>query len=218
MSATRSLDAEFSRLLDGAAQLGVALIDDDARRLLDYLDFFYSWNAYAGFTSIARSEALRLHLLDSLALVPDVQAADLVVDLGSGGGMPGLPLAVCLPRVRFALVESRRRRCTFLREAIRRLDLGKRVNVFEADARRLGSTIGESADVVVARAFVGPEELRRIALPLVKTSGRLVVMAGDREGALTGESAPGFVLESARRFGLPGGAERRSITIARRVV
>lgn len=217
MSATRSADVESGRLLDGAARLGVALVNDDASRLMDYLELFYSWNDYAGFTSIARSEAPRLHLLDSLALVPDLRAADLVVDLGSGGGMPGLPLAVCLPRVRFALVESRRRRCSFLREAIRHLDLGKRVDVFEADARRLGSTIGESADVVIARAFVGPDELCRIALPLVRPFGRLVVMAGDREVSLPGEAASGFALESSRRFGLPGGGERRSITIARRV-
>lgn len=217
MSATRSEGPEVSRLLAGAAQLGVPLTGDDASRLLAFLDLFYSWNDYAGFTSIPRSEAIRLHLLDSLALLPDLREAKLVVDLGSGGGMPGLPLAVCLPRARFALVESRRRRCSFLREAIRHLGLGERVDVFEADAREFGSTIRESADVVVARAFVGPEELCRIAAPLLKTAGHLVVMAGDREISLPAGSTSGFTVERSRRLGLPGGAERRSITIARRV-
>jgi len=217
VSTTPSENPEASRLLDGAAQLGLALTVDCASRLLSFLDLFYSWNAYAGFTSIARSEAIRLHLLDSLALVPHVRAADLVIDLGSGGGMPGLPLAICLPRVRFALVESRRRRCSFLREAIRQLDLGKGVDVFESNARQLGSTLTETADVVVARAFVGPEELCRIAHPLLKTSGHLVVMAGDREVSLPEQASSRFAVESSRRFGLPEGTERRSITVARRL-
>jgi 16S rRNA (guanine527-N7)-methyltransferase len=217
VSTNPSDNPEARHLLDGAAQLGLALTVDDASRLLSFLDLFYSWNAYAGFTSISRPEAVRLHLLDSLALVPYLAGADLAVDLGSGGGMPGLPLAICLPTVRFALVESRRRRCSFLREAIRQLDLGSSVDVFESDARRLGSMITEVADVVVARAFVGPEELCRIAHPLLKTSGRLVVMAGDREVSLPKGPTSLFALDSSRRFGLPGGTERRSIAVARRL-
>jgi 16S rRNA G527 N7-methylase RsmG len=97
------------------------------------------------------------------------------------------------------------------------LGLGGRVSVFESDARRLASTVGERADVVVARAFVGPKELFRISHPLLKSSGHLIVMAGDRDVSQEYESAHGFALERSRRFELPGGAEKRSITIARRL-
>ncbi len=214
---TTSAEQETTRLLEGAAQLEITFGRDDAIRLLSFLDLFYSWNAYAGFTSIARSDAVRLHLLDSLALIPYVRDAGFVVDLGSGGGMPGLPLAMCLSGSRFALVESRRRRCNFLREAIRQLGLGDRVTVFESDARRLATTIPERADVVVARAFVGPDELIRISHPLLKSSGRLVVMAGDGDVSPAQDASPGFAFERSNRFELPGGTEKRSITIARRL-
>ena len=84
-------DHDTASLIAGAQALGVELELSEATTLLTFLDLFYAWNDYAGFTSIPRRDAVRLHLLDSLAVAPELEITRDVVDLGSGGGMPGMP-------------------------------------------------------------------------------------------------------------------------------
>jgi 16S rRNA (guanine527-N7)-methyltransferase len=136
------------------------------------------------------------------------------VDLGSGGGLPGLPIAICATSTMVALVESRRRRCTFLMEAIRQLGL-ENCEVIEEDARRLVAR-EKRYDAVIARGFLPPIELVALASTLLAPNGRIIVMGGP--------SLPGGVeLTSAahremrcrcdRSFQLPGGAERRRVVV-----
>jgi len=210
-------DSDLAHLIAGAEQLGVLLAPDAGEKLLAFLDLLYSWNAYARFTAIERPDAVRLHLLDSLSIVPSVAGVAHIADLGSGAGFPGIPLATCLETAKVTLIESKRRRCSFLREAVRHLGLSNRVCVVEGDARKRG-LLASRQDAVVARAFAPPAELLSLAEPLVTASGILVLMCG---GGGAGElrdasAAAGFVLESERRLVLPYGAEARSIARFRR--
>lgn len=207
---------ELDELVSGARQIGVELTESDATALLNFLDRFYSWNRYGGFTRIARRDAERLHLLDSLAVIGDLQGASSIADLGTGGGMPGIPLAITLRESELTLVESRRRRCTFLREIVRDYDLAGRVRVFEGDASSL--TLGEGLfDAVVARAFLPPRELLQLGSRLIRPTGRVIVMGSDetwlREPS-TGQLLKeiGLELRSDRTLVLPGGSETRRIS------
>lgn len=117
------------------------------------------------------------HLAQALAFLPLVEEPDLGVDLGSGGGVPGLVLAVVLPSSRWVLVEAQARRADFLRQALGPLGLTERVTVrcerAEVAARR--PELWRSADVVTARGFGAPALVAEVAAGFLRPGGRLVV-------------------------------------------
>lgn len=98
-----------------------------------------------------------------------------VIDLGSGGGVPGLVIARRRPDLRLILVDRRARRTDHLRRLVGRLDLAARVEVLTIDATELGSLRPRTADAVVGRGFGPPETTLRIAAPLLRDGGLLVI-------------------------------------------
>lgn len=200
---------EDRRLAEGAARLGVDLQPEQGRLLLRYLDLLYVWNRLAGLTTIPREKALRLHLLDSLAALPSVTEGP-CLDLGTGAGLPGLVLAVAAPRTSFVLVESNRKRCSFLLEAVRVLGLSN-VRVLESAVENLPADV--AYPTVLSRAFRPPPEFLRIAARLVASGGRIVLLLADPSEADLEEleKAGGFPVEECRRLVLPEGNEPRAI-------
>jgi 16S rRNA (guanine527-N7)-methyltransferase len=121
------------------------------------------------------------HLADSLvALELDhVDWDGRIADLGAGAGFPGLPLAIARPEASLALVESNARKCEFLRQAVRRLEL-ENVEIVRERAEQWTAGIG-SCDVIVARALAALPVVAEYAAPLLKTSGTLVAWRGRRD-------------------------------------
>lgn len=207
---------EAALLREGAGDLGVQLDAGAIERLLEYLDLLYLWNRRGRLTAIERSGAVRLHLLDSLAILPLLAAGPTVVDLGSGAGLPGIPIAVADPQRHLVLVESKRRRCSFLLEAVRELGLGN-CTVLEEDARVLAAS-GRLHANVTARAFLPPAELVSLAAPMIEPGGRLIVM-GARDEIETGvlwQAPADCRLVETRTLVLPGGNEQRRIVVLER--
>lgn len=203
-------------LIDAASSLGLALDLGQAAMCRNFLAELYRWNRRAGLTNIRAEDGPRLHLLDSLAVVPLIEGVVSLADLGSGAGLPGIPLSIALPALRVTLVESRPIRCSFLREVKRKLGLDN-VDVLEQDAARLEAR-GLHFDGVVSRAFRSPGRLLPMARGLLESGGRLVVMAGGGGGA--GEEAAecaGLSFETERVLRLPGGGERRRLQLFRRL-
>lgn len=126
------------------------------------------------------ARAVDVHLADSLVALelPRVREARSIVDIGSGAGFPGLPLAVALPQAELALVESQGRKCAFLAGAVERLGLGnarvvcERVEVWEAGAR--------AHDLALARAVAPQAVVLEYAAPLLRVGGGLVDWRGRR--------------------------------------
>lgn len=207
--------AENDTLLAGAKELGIELVESEVYALLDFLDRFYSWNRYGGFTRIPRERGVRLHLLDSLSVLSDLADAASICDLGTGGGMPGIPLSLVLNSAEFTLVESRGRRCTFLREIVREYGLQSRVHVVEGDAWDLARG-AKRFDAVLGRAFLPPKELLVLGSHLIEPAGRVIVMGSGEVGsrgilATDSPDALGLELRSERVLVLPGGDETRRI-------
>jgi 16S rRNA (guanine527-N7)-methyltransferase len=113
------------------------------------------------------------HILDGLRGVGEIPARSSVVDVGSGAGIPGVPLAVALPSARFVLIEPRRARVAFLEAVVDDLGLAN-VEVVLGKA----SSVRDTFDVAVARALAPPAESWAIAEPLLEPGGRLVYWAG----------------------------------------
>jgi 16S rRNA (guanine527-N7)-methyltransferase len=115
------------------------------------------------------------HLLNCAALAPLLPAGAAAIDLGSGAGLPGIPLAIARPDLTVTLVEPMARRCVFLEEAVAALGLA-RVDVQRARAEELAGR--RTADVVLARAVAPLARLVPLALPLLRAGGELLAIKG----------------------------------------
>lgn len=174
------LPAEFDSILDTglrALQLDVGPVERAA--LLDHVRLLLAWTAAINLTSIRDPAAVaREHILDSLTAVPLLRShgATDVLDLGSGAGFPGIPIAVVLPARRALLVESVAKKARFLSTAVEALGLGPRVAVQAGRAEELAANRRQRGrwQAVVARAVAGMAELAELGLPLVARGGLLV--------------------------------------------
>jgi 16S rRNA (guanine527-N7)-methyltransferase len=149
-----------------------AAIDDHVRLLL-------AWNAAINLSGIRAPETIaREHVLDSLTALPLLRRAGIVefVDLGSGGGYPGLPLAIALPARRALLVESIGKKARFLDMAVAALGLADRVTVASARAEAIAAEPRHRGNwqAVVSRAVADLTELAELGLPLLAVGGLLV--------------------------------------------
>jgi 16S rRNA (guanine527-N7)-methyltransferase len=198
---------EHEQLTKAASELNVELPTGITDKLLDYLDLLYHWNPSAGLTRVERGAAVRLHLVDSLFALKSVQDTVALADLGTGAGLPGIPLALLRPDLNVSLVERKRRKCNFLREAQRKLELSN-CEVVETDARSLASSMPRP-QTVIARAFMQPQEMLGLGTDL---AGRTTVLMVGPEVDPGGLIVPGgWALVDDCRYSLPGGPERHRI-------
>jgi 16S rRNA (guanine527-N7)-methyltransferase len=134
------------------------------------------------------------HLLNSAVLAELIPDGSRVVDVGSGAGLPGIPLALVRPECRVVLLEPLARRCVFLDETVSRLGLGERVTVLRGRAPDVANVGGLPffADYAVARAVAPLERLVSWTMPLVRSDGQLLAMRGERVEQELQEAGPGI--------------------------
>ena len=147
-------------------------------------------NQVMNLTAITEPKAVaELHLLDSLALIPLAGlAGEAVVDVGTGAGFPGVPLAVALPEARLTLLDSLGKRVDFLREACGQLEL-RNVDCVHARAEEFAGENRERFDAAVSRAVAALPVLSGLCLPLVRVGGRFLAMKSSHEEVGAAEPA-----------------------------
>jgi 16S rRNA (guanine527-N7)-methyltransferase len=180
---------ELLRLESG--KLGIELNGRAGQLLQSYMQLLQSWNGRINLVRFVSLEELCLrHIIDSLACTLGMEMNDdlRVIDLGSGAGLPGIPIKIVCPQLRMTLLESQQRRCLFLNEVNRELQL--QLEVVNGRAEEIGRLPGyrEQFDYVVARAVSSLATLAELSLPLLKNGGRLVAMKGQRVGEEIGEA------------------------------
>jgi 16S rRNA (guanine527-N7)-methyltransferase len=116
------------------------------------------------------------HILNSAVVAETVKAADLVADVGSGAGLPGIPMAIALPEANFVLIEPMERRSTWMLEVIQELGLA---NV-EVRRARAEEVLDLKFDIVTARAVAALDKLLRLTVPLLKPGGSLIALKGSK--------------------------------------
>lgn len=162
-----------------------ALFGDEVMLAIAYADRLATEGVKRGL--IGPREAPRVwerHVLNSMAVSGAVPTGATVVDVGSGAGLPGIPLAIGRPDVRVTLLEPLLRRSVFLQETVESLGLGERVRVIRGRAE----DHRETYDVVTARAVAPLTRLLGWCLPLVRRGGRLVAMKGESAEAELSEA------------------------------
>jgi 16S rRNA (guanine527-N7)-methyltransferase len=165
-------------LAELAAEWGVGCDEAQAGALRRYADLLLTWNERINLTGARTLEVLAAdHLPDAFALAaafPDPGAR--VIDVGSGGGLPAVPLALLRPGLRVTLVEPIAKKAAFLRTAIRDLDLADRTTVEARRAEAIAGAAPESFDAAISRATMAPDAWIELAQRLVPTGGRIFVL------------------------------------------
>ena len=206
------MDALRPELESGLRDLGLdaAL----AEPLLAYLALLARWNATYNLTAIRNpGEMLVKHLLDSLAMHAQLDGIETLADLGTGPGLPGIPLAIARPGLQVTLVESNGKKARFLREAIRQLKLGNagvaesRIEAFDAPGR---------FDAITARALATLPLILELGGHLLKPAGRLLAMKGVVPGDEIAALPAGWRVAGVHPLRVPGlDAERHLVEVVR---
>ncbi len=188
-------------VIQEARGFGVDLSGALGERMARYLTLLFEANQAFNLTAIARlDEAWSKHIADSLSLAPELAAlADdaQVVDLGSGGGLPAIPLALAFPALRFTLVESIGKKARFLEQAAQALALSN-VKVVTDRAESFGQSPARGTfDLATSRALSRLPVLLELSLPLVRLGGFKL--------AIKGEQAEREVQEAGRALAVLGG-------------
>jgi 16S rRNA (guanine527-N7)-methyltransferase len=203
--------ADLQALLHaGVAELGLTLAPAQSERLLDYVELLARWNATYNLTAVRDvRQMVTRHLLDSLAIAPFVRGRSLV-DLGTGPGLPGIPLAMLDERLEVTLVDSNGKKTRFLREAVRVLAL-RNARVEQARAEDLQGQY----DCVVARAFASIADLLRVGGHLLAPDGVCLAMKGQLDKDEMRGMPAGFVIAESVPLAVPGLGAARHVVIIR---
>lgn len=162
-----------SRVADGLAAMRLSLSDRAQAQLVAYIELLAKWNRSYNLTAVRDPlEMVPRHLLDSLAVLPWLHGATLA-DLGSGAGLPGIPLAIARPDLAVTLVESNGKKARFLREVARSLPLPN----ITIEQTRVQETAG-SFDCITARAFASIKKMLAWGGHLLAPQGRWLALKG----------------------------------------
>lgn len=197
------------RLHDGAEVLGLDLPSATLSALRRYGALLAKWNRTYNLTAIRDADEIeRLHLLDALTVLPALADVARLADIGSGAGLPGIPIALCRPDMKVTLIESNRKKSAFLNQAKIELSLAN-VSVY---AQRVEDVSGAGVfDAVICRAFADLATFVSKAGHLLASDGELLAMKGRAELAVDAELPSGWCLRRIESLLLPGSPDARHL-------
>lgn len=198
---------DFHELL---TRIGVVVSPDCERALIAFLDELLRWNQRINLTAIdERNVAIEKHLVDALTILELVKGGRHLLDMGSGGGIPALPLKIACPDLRVTSIDAVAKKITFQRQAIRLLGLTNitaRHGRLEDLAR--DPELAGACDLVTARAFAPLADCLRLARPFLCAGGRLLAMKGPEGAAEAAMIGP-----ELERYGYDAEVEMRRLTL-----
>jgi 16S rRNA (guanine527-N7)-methyltransferase len=189
------------QLKRGLIALGLTLERDIQQRLLDYIALIEKWNRVYNLTAIREPEKMvSHHLLDSLAVAPHLHAKRLL-DVGSGAGLPGIPLALAKPDTHVTLLDSNHKKAAFLNQAVMELKLKNA----EVCSERVESWQTQNRfDVIISRAFSDMGEFVRITRHLLAPGGMFAAMKGLYPYEEIDKLPPGCKVQQVLPLAIPG--------------
>jgi len=201
--------SEFNRnrLREGVVALGLTATDHQLDQWLELLGLIRTANERVNLTSIIDHDAMiDKHLLDSLTVAPWLSGQQ-IIDLGTGGGFPGLPLAILFPEKSFLLIDSIAKKIKVVQVTAAALQL---TNV-QTNVVRGELYVGQKVDTVVARAVASLADLGKYTRRLVKSGGQLLAMKGRLSDEEMNDVPEGFKLVAIKKVTVPGLTDERHV-------
>lgn len=174
-------ETELKTLLRrGAEALGVALSEDAQLKFIEYLKELKAWNLRVNLTAIEEEREIVIrHFLDSLTPSAFLEGAARLLDIGAGGGFPGIPLKIATPSMYVCLIDSVSKKVHFMRHIIRKLALvGIDAESVRAEDRGFMEKNRGGFDIVTSRAFTELKGFVEVALPYLRPGGRIIAIKG----------------------------------------
>lgn len=170
------MDNGFNKVLgDGMRALAIDAKSDTVPRLMQFMDLLKQWNAVYNLTGTRDSaDIVGLHLLDSLAVVLHL-VGERIIDVGTGAGLPGIPLALVCPEKHFQLLDSNAKKTRFVQQAIIQLKLD---NATVVQQRVEQFIVAKKFDTLITRAFGSLKEILSKGRHLLKSGGRILALKG----------------------------------------
>jgi 16S rRNA (guanine527-N7)-methyltransferase len=169
--------AALSKVLaDGIKDLSLDLNQKQHEQLLNYLALLFKWNSVYNLTSVRDPmQMVTHHLLDSLAAVPSFGGAVNVLDVGAGGGLPGIVLAIARPGMKVSLIDTVHKKTAFLKQVKAELELAN-VTVYTAKVQEL--QVEQKFDVITSRAFADLSDFVNWSGQLLAEGGKFIALKG----------------------------------------
>ena len=203
-----------AQLQSGASQLGLHLSEAQIDTLLAYVALLRKWNRVYSLTTVDEpTETVARHLLDSLAMVPYINGPR-ILDLGTGAGLPGIPLAIALPEWQWTLLDSSQKKIRFVRQALLELRIANGHAVATRVEDFTGSENLAKFSTIITRAVALIPELLELAGHLIAPGGRFVFMKATVAEQETASLPAGFFVREVARLTVPHlAAERHAVVI-----
>ncbi len=205
-------DSLLDKLAEGLAALPLALDSGVQRKLIDFLSLLVKWNRAYNLTAVRQPEQMvARHLLDSLVIGPFLQGPR-ILDVGTGAGLPGIPLALAYPDYQFTLLDSNGKKIRFVTQVVAELGLA---NVDVIQSRIEAFQPAGRFDTITARAYASIAELVTQTSRLLADKGQFLIMKGVYPVAEVEAMPAGYRLEAVRELEVPKLDAERHLLIVR---
>ena len=202
------LQSERLLLENGLAEIGVTIRDAQKNLLMRYLAMFIKWNKAYNLSAIRDPKAMvTLHLLDSLVVAPHFEGQN-VLDVGTGGGLPGIPLAILFPNTQFTLLDSAGKKIRFLFQVVNELGLN---NVTVQNTRVENFAPVDKFDVIISRAFASVVDFVSCSGHLLTQNGAFWAMKGQNPVDELSQIQKHYIVASFQPLSVPGLDDERCL-------
>ena len=197
----KNLESEHLLLLKGLKEINLEVSQQQQDLLMRYLALFVKWNKAYNLSAIRDPAAMvTLHLLDSLVIAPHFKGHH-VLDVGTGGGLPGIPLAILFPQTQFTLLDSAGKKIRFLFQVINELAL-KNVNVQNVRVETFKPAV--KFDVIISRAFASIRDFVSCSGHLLAADGAFWAMKGQNPVDELSEIQKHYIVAKFTSLAVPG--------------
>jgi len=201
-------------LATGIDKMAVSVTAEQQEQLINFISLMHKWNKAYNLTSVREPEQMVIkHLLDSLSVAPFIDGKQ-VIDVGTGPGLPGMPLAIVHPHVQFTLLDSLGKRVRFMKQCVHELGL---TNVTCLHSRVEAHQKSEPYDIVLSRAFASLKDMLHWCEHLVDSDGKFLALKGQFPQSEIDEVSSHFRVDTITALEVPDLVGERHLVTIRKV-